>query len=1738
MTAVNISLRLNTNNAPRQLADVSSGLSGVGQAAAGVQAPAASAAAALSRVAHYAATGLGLQVVAQQAQQAAGALFNASAAAERLGTQLAFASSTPAKDMDFLRETTARLGLQFTSTAQAFAGFSAAAKGTSLEGEGARRVFASVAASASVMGLSVDQQSGALLAIQQMMSKGVVSAEEFRGQLGERMPVALQAGAKALEVTTAEFSKMLESGQIIASDFLPKFAVALDELLGDAAENAAGRLDAAVNQMGNAWEQLKTRLGNAGVSQGLASEARAIGQVFDAAADNMDNAAARGGGALQQWGAGVGTVLGRSVLGTAAGAFNVFNASINAVTGNVFALNENLSLLPDSLRTNAQLTALLTPRIQEAQAQYELLQQRLSQSPENIYIKSELAQLGVYIAKLQEAAAERKRLEISSAVDQEAGNSRGNRVAFEREVAESTKFVQEEMARASGQSQDYASKLQKYQQALARGVLSQADYVTAVSRLATENYKLSDAQKEAAKAAHDQASAAVQFGLAQQKLTNQDLIADVKSRVAMQVLTEEDGAKEITRITLAEIQQRAQAEQRLAGIYGKDPAKAAAHANAAKLATQEATNAQNAGLRELAAMADKRDRAYAQALAKVAGDSIERRQSLEGETQALQLQTEQARAQGIVIESVATLLEREKAERYGVALAMAEQNLQTQTALGLTAEQTRAHQVAIEQLRAMRDAAQGVAGASANKDLAQAGLDQAKRLGGGPGDAQADPFKEWGSTLRETFATAGDGLARMVDAMGTLVKSGEAYAREMRVIEELRNSGDDKNRQTADENELRLIKKTEAAQINAYASMAGAAKGYFGKQTAAYKVLHGAEQALRTYQLVMSAQTMAKDLAAIGTKVAAWLAGDTAIATSAMTSAATQVAASTTAGAASATAGVANQAKGDPYTAFARMAAMAAMMAALGFAVSGGGGGGTTYDAFAAQKANDGTGTVFGDAKAQSQSIQNSLQTLESIARPELQYTSQMVMHLRSIDQALGGATGLLLSQGLLGSDYQNVSSGGSGFLGFSKSSSSSSVSSEGVNFAAQSVAQAIQGIQAAAYRVIQTQWSSSSWWGLSKSSGTSYSTSWGSVADDVTDRFTSAVANMRDTAITAANVLGNDTAAQLIDALDTGLGKVEWKPDASFEDINKQISAVFSQLGDRMAQTVLPQIQDFALGGEGYLETLTRVSSGMEEAGLYADRFGLSLASLATVQGNVSDVAAELLRQTVLQAEAAGSGIAGIVRTFTGSASDMADLYASLQSLRQALVSMGQSATAVTVDLIKGAGSLDALTNGMSAFESDFLTAAERAAAQQTRLASEFARIGVLMPTTAEQFKSLVKTIDTSTADGQKALGGLLSLSSGFKELLDTQEAAGQAARDAAEAQAKAQKDWLDKLQSAGKTISQWIQGLDSGNLGASSPQDKLALARGQYIGGLSLARTNNQDALAGITGQAQAYLQAARETSASEGQYMAVLAQVKSELRMLPAVKSYEQQTLDALAELIAVVDTNGDGQISATEANRAATLGVLGATQDVGSGTASVYDAAGKQYQALVAMNDQSMYAVSFNTASMLSVMGQHSSWLRDIATSTAKTAANPVTVVQQTQSKGLLGKLFGGLFADGGVFDGQGIYTDPTAFSFDGGRLGIMGEAGPEAVMPLMRMGDGALGVRAQMHLVHHMAGGRDMTALVVSLQAGFERLAQRIDRMDDNNNRGNAAIANATAKTAKVLDSASRGDTLQVEVVTI
>lgn len=62
--------------------------------------------------------------------------------------------------------------------------------------------------------------------------------------------------------------------------------------------------------------------------------------------------------------------------------------------------------------------------------------------------------------------------------------------------------------------------------------------------------------------------------------------------------------------------------------------------------------------------------------------------------------------------------------------------------------------------------------------------------------------------------------------------------------------------------------------------------------------------------------------------------------------------------------------------------------------------------------------------------------------------------------------------------------------------------------------------------------------------------------------------------------------------------------------------------------------------------------------------------------------------------------------------------------------------------------------------------------------------------------------------------------------------------------------------------------------------------------------------------------------------------------------------------------------------------------------------------------------------------------------------------------------------GGGFAKGGAFSGGqvqafangGVFDRPTMFGMSAGRLGVMGEAGPEAIVPLHRGPDGKLGIR--------------------------------------------------------------------------
>lgn len=212
--------------------------------------------------------------------------------ADKITQQLKFVSGSAtaaAAEMEYLRVTTSKLGVDFMSSAQAYGKLSASSKGTAMEGERTRAVFESVSKASVVMGLSAEETNGALLAISQMMSKGAVQSEELRGQLGERLPGAFQIAARAMGVTTSELGKLLESGDVVASSFLPRFAAELERTLGDSPQSAAASAQAQLNRLNSSWDQFKQALASSGILEIAANGFRILGAAIDSV--NMSSVA-------------------------------------------------------------------------------------------------------------------------------------------------------------------------------------------------------------------------------------------------------------------------------------------------------------------------------------------------------------------------------------------------------------------------------------------------------------------------------------------------------------------------------------------------------------------------------------------------------------------------------------------------------------------------------------------------------------------------------------------------------------------------------------------------------------------------------------------------------------------------------------------------------------------------------------------------------------------------------------------------------------------------------------------------------------------------------------------------------------------------------------------------------------------------------------------------------------------------------------------------------------------------------------------------------------------------------------------------------------------------------------------------------------------------------------------------------------------------------------------------------
>jgi len=154
------------------------------------------------------------------------------------------------------------LGVQIPSIAEGYTRLYSAMQGAGIATSVTRELTQGVAELSTAMGLGSSETSGLTRALSQIAAKGKVSSEELQ-QLAERGVDAFGLASRAIGVTTKELTKMLERGEIISSDFLPKFGKQMRLEFGDAAQEASNSAQAAVNRMSNAWEKSLTGMGNA-----------------------------------------------------------------------------------------------------------------------------------------------------------------------------------------------------------------------------------------------------------------------------------------------------------------------------------------------------------------------------------------------------------------------------------------------------------------------------------------------------------------------------------------------------------------------------------------------------------------------------------------------------------------------------------------------------------------------------------------------------------------------------------------------------------------------------------------------------------------------------------------------------------------------------------------------------------------------------------------------------------------------------------------------------------------------------------------------------------------------------------------------------------------------------------------------------------------------------------------------------------------------------------------------------------------------------------------------------------------------------------------------------------------------------------------------------------------------------------------------------------------------------------
>lgn len=328
-----------------------------------------------------------------------------------------------------------------------------------------------------------------------------------------------------------------------------------------------------------------------------------------------------------------------------------------------------------------------------------------------------------------------------------------------------------------------------------------------------------------------------------------------------------------------------------------------------------------------------------------------------------------------------------------------------------------------------------------------------------------------------------------------------------------------------------------------------------------------------------------------------------------------------------------NQGAGDPYTAFFRMAAMAAAVGSLGIQVGGAFGGVSAAGPSRLQQ-TQGTGTVLGDPEAKSESILNAVEISAEAAEQLVGINTEMLRSLRTLEGAVGNVGGLVLRTGEIntGLGVKEGTSGEFGYgldLSFDGSNSyavqtfrvvqgtldaifgddfgfldelfgkvfsevaklvggKTKILDEGIRIVGGAITDLTGAVLAEAFVDFKVKKNFLDDYDRKRNTQP--------LSDEVSRQFQLIFEGIVDSTLAAATALGLDEqlVRDRLAALELDDIEISTR-DLSGDALANEISAVFSAVFDDVAEAIVPMITEFQRVGEGAAETLVRMATNVE---------------------------------------------------------------------------------------------------------------------------------------------------------------------------------------------------------------------------------------------------------------------------------------------------------------------------------------------------------------------------------------------------------------------------------------------------------------------------------------------------------------------------------------------------------------